>query len=69
MNLNKQMKLYQQGLAPITKTIPGRGSWERLRTRLSYEVHESTGNNTITSIHFHLAGVMSHDVNCVSRMF
>lgn len=37
-NLNKQTRLYQQGLTPITKTVPGRGVWERLRNRVDYEV-------------------------------
>lgn len=37
-NLNRQYRLYQQGLTPITKTVPGRGSWERLRGRTDYEV-------------------------------
>lgn len=36
-NMNRQCKLYQQGLTPITKTIPGRGTWERLRSRVDYE--------------------------------
>ena len=37
-NLNKQCRLYQQGLTPLIKTVPGRGSWERLRERPEYEV-------------------------------
>ena len=38
-NLNKQSRLYQQGLTPMIKTCPGRGAWERLRDRPEYEVH------------------------------
>ena len=38
-NLNNQRRLYQQGLTPITKTVPGRGGWERLRERVDYEVN------------------------------
>lgn len=37
LNLNRQLKLYQQGLTPMVK-IGGRGNWERLRTRAEYEV-------------------------------
>ena len=37
-NLNKQSRLYQQGLTPMIKTCPGRGAWERLRDRPEYEV-------------------------------
>lgn len=33
MNMNKQMRLYQQGMTPIIKTVPGRGGWERMRDR------------------------------------
>ena len=37
-NLNKQSRLYQQGLSPMIKTYPGRGTWERLRDRVEHEV-------------------------------
>ena len=38
MNLNKQLRLYQQGFSPIFKTFPGRNRWERLRGPLNIEV-------------------------------
>lgn len=38
MNLNKQVRLYQQGFSPIYKTFPGRHRWERLRGPLNVEV-------------------------------
>lgn len=38
-NLNKQNRLYQQGMTPMIKTYPGRGVWERLRDRPEYKVH------------------------------
>lgn len=41
VNLNKQCRLYQQGLTPITKTIPGKKGWERLKDAVEYEVIES----------------------------
>ena len=34
-NLNKQTRLYQQGMAPVVRL--GRGRWERVRRRPSYE--------------------------------
>ena len=40
-NLNKQVRLYQQGFSPICKTYPGRQRWERLRGPLSVEVSDS----------------------------
>ncbi|XP_052749230.1 cytosolic carboxypeptidase-like protein 5 isoform X2 [Galleria mellonella] len=44
INLNKQGKMYNQGMAPVTRTLPGRPQWERIRDR---PVH-STDDNTFT---------------------
>ena len=38
LNMNKQSRLYQQGMAPMVKVTPGRGGWERLRERVDYKV-------------------------------
>lgn len=38
VNLNKQGKLYNQGMAPVYKTSPGGNRWERVRDRLSFDV-------------------------------
>lgn len=38
MNMNKQGKLYNQGMTPLVKVVPGRNKWERLRDRPSHEV-------------------------------
>ncbi|KAL5016457.1 hypothetical protein ScPMuIL_006046 [Solemya velum] len=38
MNMNRQGKLYSQGHAPLTRTVPGRPKWERIRDRVSTEV-------------------------------
>jgi len=38
MNLNRQGKLYSQGYAPFTKTVPGKPRWDRIRDRPAYEV-------------------------------
>lgn len=38
MNLNKQMRLYQQGLTPLIKIVPGRSGWERMRDKPICEV-------------------------------
>lgn len=38
MNMNKQSKLYSQGMAPFVRTLPGRPRWERVRDRPTYEV-------------------------------
>ncbi|CAG9132028.1 unnamed protein product [Plutella xylostella] len=33
INLNKQGKMYSQGMAPVTRTLPGQPAWERIRDR------------------------------------
>ena len=38
MNMNKQGKLYNQGMTPLVKVLPGRNKWERIRERPSHEV-------------------------------
>ncbi|XP_076861576.1 cytosolic carboxypeptidase-like protein 5 isoform X2 [Brachyhypopomus gauderio] len=41
MNLNKQNKLYSQGMAPLVRTAPGKTRWERVRERPTFEMSES----------------------------
>ncbi|XP_078069167.1 cytosolic carboxypeptidase-like protein 5 isoform X1 [Mustelus asterias] len=41
MNMNKQSKLYSQGMAPLVKTVPGKPRWERVRERPTYEMVEN----------------------------
>jgi len=38
MNLNRQGKLYNQGMSPFVKIVPGRNRWERIRDRPTCEV-------------------------------
>lgn len=38
VNMNKQTKLYSQGMAPLVKTVPARPRWERIRERPAFEV-------------------------------
>ncbi|XP_059157796.1 cytosolic carboxypeptidase-like protein 5 isoform X3 [Physella acuta] len=37
MNMNRQGKLYSQGLTPIVRIMPGKPKWERIRDRPSFE--------------------------------
>ncbi|XP_070556995.1 cytosolic carboxypeptidase-like protein 5 isoform X4 [Ptychodera flava] len=37
MNMNKQGKLYSQGMSPVVKVVPGKPKWERIRDRPTYE--------------------------------
>lgn len=43
MNMNKQSKLYSQGMAPFVRTVPSRPRWERIRDRPTFEVSVSRG--------------------------
>ncbi|XP_053566965.1 cytosolic carboxypeptidase-like protein 5 [Bombina bombina] len=41
MNMNKQSKLYSQGMAPFVRTVPIRSRWERIRERPTFEMIEN----------------------------
>ncbi|XP_018431066.1 PREDICTED: cytosolic carboxypeptidase-like protein 5, partial [Nanorana parkeri] len=38
MNMNKQTKLYAQGMAPFVRTVPIRSRWERVRDRPTFQM-------------------------------
>lgn len=38
LNMNKQSRLYSQGMSPFVRTLPVRPRWERIRERPSFEV-------------------------------
>ena len=37
-NMNRQSKLYSQGMAPVFRVVPGRLKWDRIKERPTYEV-------------------------------
>ncbi|XP_070788272.1 cytosolic carboxypeptidase-like protein 5 isoform X3 [Pituophis catenifer annectens] len=41
VNMNKQTKLYSQGMTPLVKTVPVKPRWERIRERPAYEMAET----------------------------
>ncbi|XP_027007474.2 cytosolic carboxypeptidase-like protein 5 isoform X3 [Tachysurus fulvidraco] len=41
MNMNKQSKLYSQGMAPFVRTFPVKMRWERVRERPMFEMSEN----------------------------
>uniref|UniRef100_A0AAY4BYM0 Cytosolic carboxypeptidase-like protein 5 n=1 Tax=Denticeps clupeoides TaxID=299321 RepID=A0AAY4BYM0_9TELE len=41
MNMNKQSKLYSQGMAPFVRTLPVKTRWERVRDRPTFELSEN----------------------------
>ncbi|KAI8424052.1 hypothetical protein MSG28_002682 [Choristoneura fumiferana] len=42
INLNKQGKMYNQGMAPVTRTLPGKPQWERIRDRPVHSMDDNT---------------------------
>lgn len=38
VNLNKQVKMFSQGMCPVFKIIPGHLHWERIRKKPTYTV-------------------------------
>ncbi|GLV44189.1 uncharacterized protein CBL_12515 [Carabus blaptoides fortunei] len=51
VDLNRQAKMYSQGMAPVYKMIPGRPNWERIRDKPTYIV---TDNVFILSFKFRM---------------
>ncbi|XP_064911407.1 cytosolic carboxypeptidase-like protein 5 isoform X1 [Columba livia] len=41
LNMNKQSRLYSQGMSPFVRTLPARPRWERIRERPSFEMVET----------------------------
>ncbi|XP_074847649.1 cytosolic carboxypeptidase-like protein 5 isoform X3 [Carettochelys insculpta] len=41
VNMNKQSKLYSQGMSPFVRTLPVRPRWERIRERPTFEMLET----------------------------
>ncbi|KAM4043212.1 cytosolic carboxypeptidase-like protein 5 isoform 1-T3 [Anomaloglossus baeobatrachus] len=41
MNMNKQSKLYGQGMAPFVRTVPIRSRWDRVRDRPTFQMVEN----------------------------
>ncbi|KAK1170305.1 cytosolic carboxypeptidase-like protein 5 isoform X1 [Acipenser oxyrinchus oxyrinchus] len=41
MNMNKQSKLYSQGMTPFVKTLPLKTQWERIQDRPTFEMVEN----------------------------
>ncbi|XP_041321851.1 cytosolic carboxypeptidase-like protein 5 [Pyrgilauda ruficollis] len=41
LNMNKQSRLYAQGMTPFVRTLPVRPRWERIRQRPSFQVVEA----------------------------
>ncbi|KAJ4433665.1 hypothetical protein ANN_15975 [Periplaneta americana] len=40
VNLNRQSKMYSQGMAPVFRMVPGRNHWDRIKEKPSYTVED-----------------------------
>jgi len=38
VNLNRQAKMYSQGMTPVFRMVPGRSHWDRIKEKPSYTV-------------------------------
>lgn len=47
VNLNKQVKMFSQGMCPVFKVVPGHIHWERIRERPTFTVNFVFTINTI----------------------
>ncbi|XP_019872750.1 cytosolic carboxypeptidase-like protein 5 [Aethina tumida] len=41
VDLNRQGKMYSQGMAPVHRIIPGKPQWERIRDRPTYTINDN----------------------------
>ena len=41
VNLNRQSKMFSQGMCPVFKTLPGHPQWDRIRDKPTYAVIET----------------------------
>ncbi|XP_023718952.1 cytosolic carboxypeptidase-like protein 5 isoform X1 [Cryptotermes secundus] len=40
VNLNRQSKMYSQGMAPVFRMVPGRSNWDRVKEKPTYAVED-----------------------------
>ncbi|XP_015430742.1 PREDICTED: cytosolic carboxypeptidase-like protein 5 [Dufourea novaeangliae] len=51
INLNKQLKMFSQGMCPVFKVIPGHLHWERIRERPTYSVDQKGSDFTLSFLY------------------
>ncbi|XP_069128401.1 cytosolic carboxypeptidase-like protein 5 [Argopecten irradians] len=64
MNLNRQGKLYSQGHAPFTRTLPGKPRWDRIRDKPTYETVDGQFILTFTYRFLDLKGATAYFAFC-----
>ena len=55
MNLNRQGKLYGQGMAPLVKVVQGKNKWERIRDKPTFEVRLSLVQDSFYELLFSIS--------------
>ncbi|XP_017877708.1 cytosolic carboxypeptidase-like protein 5 isoform X3 [Ceratina calcarata] len=48
MNLNKQLKMFSQGMCPVFKTIPGHLHWQRIHDKPTYSMDQKGNDFTLS---------------------
>ncbi|XP_043465436.1 cytosolic carboxypeptidase-like protein 5 isoform X1 [Leptopilina heterotoma] len=48
INLNKQVKMFSQGMCPVYKVLPGHPQWERIRDKPIYALDEKSNEFTLS---------------------
>ncbi|XP_015589458.1 cytosolic carboxypeptidase-like protein 5 isoform X2 [Cephus cinctus] len=51
VNLNKQVKMFSQGMCPVYKTIPGHPQWERIREKPTYSLDHKGSEFTLSFVY------------------
>ncbi|XP_078036951.1 cytosolic carboxypeptidase-like protein 5 isoform X2 [Augochlora pura] len=51
VNLNKQVKMFSQGMCPVFKVLPGHLHWERIRDRPTYTVDQKGSDFTLSFVY------------------
>ncbi|XP_054003401.1 cytosolic carboxypeptidase-like protein 5 isoform X1 [Hylaeus anthracinus] len=52
VNLNKQVKMFSQGMCPVFKIVPGHMHWERIRDRPTYSLDQKGSDFTLSFLYF-----------------
>lgn len=51
VNLNKQVKMFSQGMCPVFKIVPGRLHWERIREKPMYTLDQGGNDFTLSFLY------------------
>ncbi|XP_046826372.1 cytosolic carboxypeptidase-like protein 5 isoform X3 [Vespa crabro] len=52
VNLNKQVRMFSQGMCPVYKIIPGQLHWERIHDRPTYKVDQTSSDFTLSFTYY-----------------